>query len=698
MTSSALSFPIIIGLLLTSGNIRAAEPDVNAGIEKAMKAAIARTAPSVVKIETAGGLEVAGGGAKKAGPPGPPTKGVAVGTGATTGLIVAADGYVITSSFNFANKPTDIFVTVPGRPTRLVAKVVATDQTRMLTLLKVDAKDLPVPAVQPKPEVKVGQWAIALGRTLDTNVDHPPSVSVGIISAVNRLWGKAYQTDAKTSPTNYGGPLVSIDGRVFGVIVPASARGEGETSGFEWYDSGIGFAIPLEDILAKMPELKKGVNLRRGLLGINPKSPDVYNSQPVIGAIQPDSAADRAGIKVDDAILAIDGKLVPNFSTVQHILGPKYEGDIIALKVKRGDKELDFPKVPLLGTATSYVNAFLGILPLRDDPATGVVIRYVYPNSPAAAAGLKEGDRIMKIGAAAAMGLTPMKNRQQLAETLAQFNPGNDIKIEVKRKEGDKVETVTAKLAILPDAIPEKLPMPSSAGKALEGAPKKGKDDPFGPKKEGKKEKVQTGFIERIDEGLGRQYWLYVPDNYDPNVSHGLIVWFHPVGKGGKDGETMFRTFREFCEDNHFIMMGPKSNNAEGWVPSETELVVNDVRKVLGQYTFDKSRVAAHGMGNGGQMAFYVGFNARDVFRAVATIGSVLGTQPKDNVANQPISFFVSAGDKDPLLKDVEASRQALEEKRFPVVYRIMNESGKEYFDVKTFTEMLNWLDSLDRM
>jgi serine protease Do len=339
----------------------------------------------------------------------------------------------------------------------------------------------------------------------------------------------------------------------------------------------------------------------------------------------------------------------------------------------------------------------------------------------------------------------------------------------VKRKEGDKVEIVTAKLVPMPDAIPEKLPMPSSAGKALEAQPKgKGldptpklpvpkrnpkdpapkpkeksssslsqsgsgrlasqlgegqhfgnpadpafghslpagariesvlfQDDPFGTKKPGKKDKVQTGYIERTDEALGRSYWLYVPDNYDANVSHGLIVWFHPVGKRGKDGEIMARTFREFCEDHHFIMMGPKSANAEGWVPSETELIVTDVRKVLGQYTTDKTRVVAHGMGKGGQMAFYVGFHARDVFRGVATIGAALGTQPRDNVANQPLSFFITVGDKDPLLKDVESSKQALEEKRFPVVYRLMKESGKEYFDEKLFGEFLNWLDSLDRI
>ena len=74
-----------------------------------------------MKIETAGGAEVIGGGKK--GPGGPAVR---KGAGPTTGLVVDRDGYVVTSTFNFANKPTDIFVTIPGRPQRLVAKVVAT--------------------------------------------------------------------------------------------------------------------------------------------------------------------------------------------------------------------------------------------------------------------------------------------------------------------------------------------------------------------------------------------------------------------------------------------------------------------------------------------------------------------------------------------------------------------------------------------
>src|SRR5262249_60057022 len=148
------------------------------------------------------------------------------------------------------------------------AKMVATDTTRMIALLKIEATGLPVPVAAPKKEIKIGQTALALGRTLEPDLNKSPSVSEGIISAVERIWGKALQTDAKVSPTNYGGPLVDLEGRVMGILVPASPHAEGETAGIEWYDSGIGFAVPLEDGFAVLPRLKQGQELKKGVLAI----------------------------------------------------------------------------------------------------------------------------------------------------------------------------------------------------------------------------------------------------------------------------------------------------------------------------------------------------------------------------------------------------------------------------------------------
>src|SRR5262249_60981394 len=108
-----------------------------------------------------------------------------------------------------------------------VAKMVATDTTRMIALLKIDATGLPVPEAAPKAQIKIGQSTLALGRALEPDVNRPPSISEGIISAVERIWGKALQTDAKVSPPNYGGPPVALDGAVVGLLLPPAPPAAG---------------------------------------------------------------------------------------------------------------------------------------------------------------------------------------------------------------------------------------------------------------------------------------------------------------------------------------------------------------------------------------------------------------------------------------------------------------------------------------
>lgn len=699
----------VIGLSLLGATTTFAQ-DVNESSEKAMKDAAKTVAPCVVKIETIGGTGIVGG-ASGAGA----QAGVRKGIGPTTGLVVAKDGYIISSAFNFANKPTDIFVTVPGKP-RLVAKIIANDTTRMLTLLKVDLQDLPVPIPFPKKDVQVGQWSLALGRALDTDLKELPSMSAGIISAIGRIFGKTIQCDAKVSPVNYGGPLVAIDGRVFGVLVPASPRGETDIAGVEWYDSGIGFAIPLEDVFAVLPKLKQGKELRRGLLGITAKvQEDVYNLPPIIGAVSRDSSAEKAGIKAGDLVLVIDGKTVANFSQIQHALGPKYDGDVIAVKVQRDGKDLDFPNVTLTGAITSFTQPFFGILPMRDDPDPGVEVRFVYPKSPAEIAGLKAGDRIMKLGPAnpppGSPPMVPVLDRAALTTLMTRFTANTELKVEVKRKEGGKSETVSIKLGVLPEELPKELPLPSSAKRALE-KPKgavppmpKGKGKGEQPKKENpaeepekKKDVAETGLMNRTNPTLGREFWVYVPQNYDKNISYGVIIWLHRGKAAAKEGDDLSKIFGRFCEDNHFILIGPKSKNAEGWLPSETEELLQDVRTVLGEYTIDRSRIVAHGMGNGGQMAFYLGFTARDLIRGVATTGAVLSTQPKEPVPGQPLSFFIVGGEQDPLVKDIAEAKPRLTEKKHAVIYRQLKDFGKEYLLETTLEELKIWLDSLDRI
>jgi S1-C subfamily serine protease/predicted esterase len=666
--------------------------------EKAIKSAVHKVAPHVVQIETSGGTDIIS--------QGPRGGVIRKGAGATSGLIVGADGWIVTSAFNFANKPTDIIVSVPGQKERFVAKIIATDHSRSLTLLKIEAKGLPVPTATPKAEIKIGHSALALGRTLAGGVEQPPSVSVGIISAIGRIWGKALQTDAKVSPVNYGGPLVDLQGRVQGVLVPLSPGAEGETAGLEWYDSGIGFAIPLEDINNVLERLKLGKDLKKGLLGIQVQSPDIYGVPPTIGTILPDSPAARAGLKQGDVIIEIDGHPVNNQAQVLNQLGAHYEGDKVNVKVRRGKEEMTFSNVMLTGTVNAYKQAFLGILPMRDDPEASVEVRYVYPGSPADKAGIKAGDRIVKfgVGAAALQALTG--GRDNLLTIVGAQPPTTEMKFEVLHKADNKTETVTVKLAEMPEDVPDKLPTPATLGKALEPrkaagtpAPAKKDEEKKDEKKDDKKDekKFETGLLKRTNDSKDHEYWVYVPKNYDPNISHSLVVWLHPVGKGKeKDFQDFTDGWSDFCEEDHIIMLCPKAENDTGWIPAEADFIQEAARKLLGQYTIDKRRVVAHGMGMGGQAALYMGFHNRDLIRAVAATGAVLNGQAKEKIAAQPLSFFIHVGGKDPLAKAVGETRTKVMEQKYPVVFIEAAEKGHQYLDAEAFDKMIRWIDSLD--
>jgi serine protease Do len=692
--------------------------------EKAIKAAVRKIAPCVVQIETQGGTEmVTAGPARPGGPPG-----IRLGTGPTTGLIVHADGFVISSAFNFANKPQAIHVRVPGHKEAYVAEIVANDQTRMLTLLKlvgINGK-LPVPVAVPKSEMLIGQTSLAVGRTLVGQVDQMPSVSVGILSALNRIWGKAIQTDAKVSPTNYGGSLIDLSGRVQGILVPASPRAEGETAGFEWYDSGIGFAIPLEDVNRVLPQMLKGtakevVTLKRGLLGITMQQQqgpgqDEYSAPAKISTLAPGSAAEKRGIKAGDVIKEIDGKPIQSQAQLKQIMGPKYEGDTVVLKVQRDKEELKF-EFKLEGAVASYPQPFLGILPLRDDPEPGVEVRFVFPASPADKAGVKAGDRLMKIGRAmppAPLRLQPIANRDQLMDMLDATLPGLELSFEIKRAGGKKTETLKIKLADTPDTVPSKteLPEKSSAKKALTKPKGVGPKPPEPPKKEDNKEpkkdekKAEVGFLKRTTAAADHTYWIYVPENYDPNVAHAVLVWLHPPGK---NKEKDFQSFcdawqlRYTCEDYHLILVCPKAeSNTGGWSRSESEFVLEAVKAVSDAYTVDKRRVVAHGMDQGGEMAFSLGFRSRGVFRGVATTGTALTGNPRDKTPGQPLSFFVIVGDKDPLLDSVKETNSKLKERKYPVIFREIKNMGRQYIDgrdgIDTLEEVARWIDSLDRI
>ena len=265
---------ITVALLLTAG-VSVANGYDYALEQAAVHESIKNVADCVVQIRTVGGFERVGE--------------TAVSQGPTTGLIVSADGYIVSSAFNFAQRPSSILVSLPSGK-QLPAELVARDLNRMLVLLKVESDEpLPMPTFVPAREIAVGQTATALGRTFQSDqVD----TSLGIISGLNRMHGRAVQTDCNVSAANYGGPLVDLRGRVFGILVPMSpqASGEGienEVAGTEFYDSGIGFVVPLEHVFAVLNRWKQGDDLVPGKLGISMKAGSAIVESPVIASVWP---------------------------------------------------------------------------------------------------------------------------------------------------------------------------------------------------------------------------------------------------------------------------------------------------------------------------------------------------------------------------------------------------------------------------
>ena len=272
-----------------------------------------------------------------------------VADGATTGIVYSADGYIITSSFNFVREPLLISVTLPdGR--RMVADLIARDQVRKLALLKVDAVFAAVPQWATERQVHVGAWAVAMGLGFGGS---DPAVTVGIVSGKNRMMGNAIQTDAKLNPANYGGPLCDLGGRIIGVCTPMAQR-PGELAGVELYDSGVGFVLPkwrVDEIVAR---LKTGESIYRGWLGFanEPRAPEGV----VVGLVAEPSPMATAGVKAGDRIVKANGREIHQFGNLIQAIYMIPAGDSVTLTIARDDEEFDI-------TVTLARNTDLGPLP-----------------------------------------------------------------------------------------------------------------------------------------------------------------------------------------------------------------------------------------------------------------------------------------------------------------------------------------------
>ena len=342
--------------------------------------------------------------------------------GIGSGVIISPDGYIITNN-HVVDGATDIKVTLGDRRI-LSAKLIGTDPLTDLAVIKIEGSNFPNIPLGDSTQLRPGQTVLAFGNPFGFRF----TVTRGIVSALNRpnpynddprKPGQYIQTDAAINQGNSGGPLVNARGEVIGIntflISPSGSF------------SGMGFAIPTQIVQPTVDSLVRYGKVSHSYIGVgitdvtpeNSKFFDLKDANgAVISEVQPDSPGARAGLKVGDVIVGLDGKKVAGAGELQAQVSEMRPGTKVTLDVLRDGKSMNVPvTLEELGSKdkTEELNASadngkprwgVGIADLTSDvreqlqaPSTlkGAVIQRVQPGSPAEEAGLQPGDVIQSV-------------------------------------------------------------------------------------------------------------------------------------------------------------------------------------------------------------------------------------------------------------------------------------------------------------
>lgn len=278
-----------------------------------------------------------------------PQKQVVRGLG--SGFLISEDGYILTND-HVAGNATKISVTLTTGET-VEAKLIGSDAVTDVALLKIDKKNLPFINFGNSDNIIIGEWVIALGNPFGLfEINDKPTVTVGVVSALNmkvsadgnRVYKDMIQTDASINSGNSGGPLVDVEGNVIGmntIIFTGSQFSQGSI--------GVGFSISINRVKAIMEELKKGGKIERSsnvgfrIQGIDERIAKYLNLKDkngvVVVQIQKDGPADKAGLKVEDVIIAVNGEKIRNEQDLIFAINDKRKGDVIKMKVMRSGSE-----------------------------------------------------------------------------------------------------------------------------------------------------------------------------------------------------------------------------------------------------------------------------------------------------------------------------------------------------------------------
>ncbi len=274
--------------------------------------------------------------------------------GTGSGVVVSPDGYIVTNNHVIAHASEIEVILHDG--SELPAKVIGTDPSTDLALMKIERDDLNYAIFANSDDVRVGEWVLALGNPFNlTN-----TVTHGIISAkgrsiniINRhLQGantaiEAFiQTDAAVNPGNSGGALVNTNGELIGINTAISSR----SGSFEGYS----FAIPSNIVKKVMDDIVEFGVVQRAFIGVQitelsqtkARELKLENRNGIlVNGISKGGAAEIAGIKEDDVIVSIDGREVRTPAQLQERIGRKRPGDGVTVEVIRKGKSKTFDLV-----------------------------------------------------------------------------------------------------------------------------------------------------------------------------------------------------------------------------------------------------------------------------------------------------------------------------------------------------------------
>ena len=341
---------------------------------------------------------------------------------AGSGVIVdAREGYILTNH-HVVDGADQISITLLNEET-LEAEIVGSDPATDIAVLRVDPDDLTDIPIGDSEDVEVGDFVIAIGNPF--GLSH--TVTSGIVSALGRsgIGRDSYedfiQTDASINPGNSGGALVNMRGELVGINSAIISRTGGNV--------GIGFAVPSALARSIMRQILDFGEVRRGLLGVSIQTIDAesakalgaeVDSGALVSSVEPGSAAEKAGIQVDDIIVRVNDERIDNSRELANAIGLKGSGDSVEIEFLRDGRTrsvtAELGELRAARSSGEDIHPGLSGAQFASNAtraARGVEVTEVAPGSPAAQRGLRAGDII------AAVNRRPVQSLAELTEVAS---------------------------------------------------------------------------------------------------------------------------------------------------------------------------------------------------------------------------------------------------------------------------------------